>query len=53
MSLQSLIDKPKELLELIESCLKPKNIEKKMVKTHTPKPIKINNLKTILNNKQK
>ena len=29
MSLQSLIDKPKELLELIEECLKPKLIEKK------------------------
>jgi hypothetical protein len=29
MSLQSLIDSPKELLELIDSCLKPKNIEKK------------------------
>ncbi len=29
MSLQSLIDKPKELLELIDSCLKPKTIEKK------------------------
>ena len=29
MSLQSLIDKPKELLELIDSCLKPKDIEKK------------------------
>jgi hypothetical protein len=29
MSLQSLIDKPKELLELIDSCLKPKVIEKK------------------------
>jgi len=28
MSLQSLIDKPKELLELIESCLKPKKLEK-------------------------
>jgi len=52
MSLQSLIDKPKELLELIESCLKPKNIEKK-IGEDTPKPIKINNLKTSLNNKQK
>jgi hypothetical protein len=30
MSLQSLIDKPKELLELIDSCLKPKHSEKKM-----------------------
>ena len=29
MSLQSLIDKPKELLELIDSCLKPKQEEKK------------------------
>ena len=29
MSLQSLIDNPKELLELIDSCLKPKLIEKK------------------------
>jgi len=29
MSLQSLIDKPKELLELINECLKPKTIEKK------------------------
>ena len=29
MSLQSLIDNPKELLELIDSCLKPKDIEKK------------------------
>ena len=29
MSLQSLIDKPKELLELINECLKPKDIEKK------------------------
>ena len=29
MSLQSLIDRPKELLELIDSCLKPKKIEKK------------------------
>jgi len=29
MSLQSLIDKPKELLEIIDSCLKPKEIEKK------------------------
>jgi len=28
MSLQSLIDKPKELLELIQSCLKPKQKEK-------------------------
>ena len=28
MSLQSLIDKPKELLELIDSCLKPKKKEK-------------------------
>ena len=29
MSLQNLIDKPKELLELIDSCLKPKQKEKK------------------------
>ena len=29
MSLQSLIDNPKELLELINDCLKPKEIEKK------------------------
>ena len=29
MSLQSLIDSPKELLELINECLKPKQIEKK------------------------
>ena len=29
MSIQSLIDKPKELLELINECLKPKDIEKK------------------------
>lgn len=29
MSLQSLIDRPKELLELIANCLKPKDIEKK------------------------
>ena len=29
MSLQCLIDKPKELLELIDSCLKPKQSEKK------------------------
>ena len=29
MSLQSLIDSPKELLELINECLKPKKIEKK------------------------
>jgi hypothetical protein len=29
MSLQSLIDRPKELLELINDCLKPKTIEKK------------------------
>ena len=29
MSLQSLIDRPKELLELINECLKPKTIEKK------------------------
>jgi len=29
MSLQSLIDNPKELLELINDCLKPKTVEKK------------------------
>lgn len=29
MSLQSLIDRPKELLELIADCLKPKDVEKK------------------------
>lgn len=29
MSLQSLIDSPKDLLELIDDCLKPKDIEKK------------------------
>ena len=29
MSIQSLIDNPKELLELINECLKPKDIEKK------------------------
>ena len=29
MSLQSLIDNPKELLELIHDCLKPKDVEKK------------------------
>lgn len=29
MSLKSLIDKPKELLEYIDSCLKPKDLEKK------------------------
>ena len=29
MSLQSLIDRPKELLKLIDNCLKPKKIEKK------------------------
>lgn len=28
MGLKSLIDKPKELLELINECLKPKEIEK-------------------------
>lgn len=30
ISLQSLIDKPKELLEFIDSCLKPKHTEKKL-----------------------
>ena len=29
MSIQSLLDRPKELLELISNCLKPKVIEKK------------------------
>ena len=29
MSLQNLIDNPKELLELINECLKPKDVEKK------------------------
>jgi hypothetical protein len=29
LSLKSLIDKPKELLELVDECLKPKKIEKK------------------------
>ena len=29
MSMKNIIDRPKELLELIESCLKPKDIEKK------------------------
>ena len=29
MSLQSLIDNPKELLELLNDCLKPKEVEKK------------------------
>ena len=29
MGLKSLIDKPKELMELINECLKPKDIEKK------------------------
>ena len=29
MSLQSLIDRPKELLELVASCLKPKTVEKR------------------------
>ena len=28
MSFKSLIDRPKELLELIDSCLKPKKLEK-------------------------
>ena len=31
MSMQSLIDKPKELLELINECLKPKKIERKLL----------------------
>jgi hypothetical protein len=40
MSLQSLIDNPKELLELINNCLKSKNIKKKQfgeVFTHMPR----------------
>ena len=37
MSLQSLIDSPKELMELINECLKPKEIEKKkMGEVFTP-----------------
>jgi len=37
MSLQSLIDNPKELLELINECLKPKKIEKnKFGEVYTP-----------------
>jgi hypothetical protein len=31
MSIQSLIDNPNELLELINECLKPKEIEKKEI----------------------
>jgi hypothetical protein len=37
MGLQSLIDKPKELLELINECLKPKELEKKQFgEVYTP-----------------
>ena len=37
MSLKSLIDNPKELLELIDSCLKPKEVEKKTLgEVYTP-----------------
>lgn len=32
MSLKSLIDHPKELLELINECLKPKEVEKKEIR---------------------
>ena len=40
MSIKSLIDKPKELLELINECLKPKNIEKKQYgEVFTPMPL--------------
>lgn len=39
-TLHSLIDKPRELLELIAECLKPKNIEKKEFgEVFTPMPI--------------
>jgi hypothetical protein len=31
MSIQSLLDRPKELLELINECLKPKTVEKKII----------------------
>jgi hypothetical protein len=36
MSLQSLIDNPKELLELISDCLKPKEVEKREWRSFTP-----------------
>jgi K+/H+ antiporter YhaU regulatory subunit KhtT len=40
MSIQSLIDKPAELLELINECLKPKDIEKKNYgEVFTPMPL--------------
>ena len=40
MTLQSLIDKPKELLEFINDCLKPKIIEKKRYgEVFTPMPL--------------
>ena len=45
MSLQSLIDSPKELLELINECLKPKEIEKKKFgEVYTPIMFIINNM---------
>ena len=40
MTLQSLIDKPKELLEFINDCLKPKDVEKKKYgEVFTPMPL--------------
>ena len=40
MTLQSLIDKPKELLEFINDCLKPKDVEKKKYgEVFTPIPL--------------
>ena len=40
MSMKNLIDRPKELLELIESCLKPKQKEKQENgEVFTPMPI--------------
>jgi hypothetical protein len=45
MSLQSLIDKPKELLELIDGCLKPKDLEKKKFgEVYTPMDFINNNM---------
>ena len=45
MSLQSLIDSPKELLELINECLKPKDIEKKKFgEVFTPMWFIVNNM---------
>ena len=45
MSLQSLIDSPKELLELINECLKPKEIEKKKFgEVFTPMSFIINDM---------